>query len=403
MIEIRRDFEDDGRPLAGLVAIDSLVNKSSSGGVRLRPGLTIEELRVLASRMTVKYGFLGIPQGGAKAGITIEPGLSPEAKRRVLRRFGREIASLVIDRTFIPGPDMGTSPADIRDVYEGAGRAPSPLRFSKEGSGHHTGSSVFACAAAAMDVRGDKLTGASVAIEGFGKVGSAAARLFARNGAKVIAVSTEDGGLADEGGLSVDKMIEAARIRGPAFVRDFPEGQRIPRESLLALDADILCPCAMVHAIHEGNSGAVRARVISSGANAPITDAALAALHSRSVLVLPDFITNAGGVLGIFLEIAGFDVADVDRLVPELISPRIRELVRRCDSRGVSPHDAAVRSALDRFERFKAESEGKSGQGGLLSHRTVRSVRRILPRVLARRLGLAYFRRRLGRPMFEEI
>ncbi len=402
MIELRCNFEDEGKPVVGRVVIDRLVDGSSSGGVRLREDVSTGELRVLASRMTLKYGFLGIPQGGAKAGLAFDPGAPSETRRRILRRFGREIGSFVLDRTFIPGLDMGTTPDDIRFIFEGAGREPSAIRFSEEGSGHHTGSSVFAGAAAALAEREQPLSGASAAIEGFGKVGTAAARLFFQNGAKVVAVSTRDGGLFHEGGLPVPEMIEAVKARGPAFVLDFPSAGRISREELLSLDVDILSPCAMVHSIHGGNAAAVRAGIVSSGANAPVTDEALAALHSRSVLVLPDFITNSGGVLGVFLEIAGFGVAEIDRLIPELIGPRVRELIRLCANRGVSPHAPAIRSVLARFERFKEAAEGRSGRSGLLRHSMVRAVRKALPLPVSKRLGLAYFRQQLGKPMFEE-
>ena len=114
MIEISCVFEEGGVPVSGRVVIDRFVAGSSSGGVRMRKDVTSEELRRLAAAMTLKFGFLGIPQGGAKAGIGFDPGAPEEARKQALFRFGREIAPLVRNRTFIPGPDMGTSPEDIR-------------------------------------------------------------------------------------------------------------------------------------------------------------------------------------------------------------------------------------------------------------------------------------------------
>lgn len=402
MIEIRCKMEEAGRTIAAWVAIDSLVGGSSSGGVRIREDVTPEELRILASLMTLKYGFLGIPQGGAKGGLSFDPAVSLEIRRRILLRFGLEIAPLLRNRTFIPGPDMGTGPEDIRIILEGAARTPPRIRISAEGSGRHTGSSVFAGAATALEERGLRIRESRVAVEGFGKVGVATALLFHRHGARVIAVSTKEGALFREKGLPVPELVETAGRRGPSFVLNFPEAERIGTEDLLALETDVLCPCALSHSIHAGNSARVRAGIISSGANAPLTPEALAALESLGSLVLPDFITNSGGVLGVFLEIAGFGTADVDVLIPKLLVPRIRELIRVGSIRGGSLHVTAARAALDRFARFKEEAEGTSARSRFLRHSSVRRIRRMMPRGVARTLGLAYFQKRLGRPMFEE-
>lgn len=402
MIELACVFEEAGRPIRGYLAVDRFVCGSSSGGVRMRPDLTSEELRLLASRMTLKYGFLGIPQGGAKAGIAFDPGAPDESRRRVLFSFGRELFPLVRSRAFIPGPDMGTTPDDIRFLFAGAGRKPSRIKFSEVGSGAYTGLSVFAGAEAALAERGKSIRGAAVAIEGFGKVGASAARLFFQSGAKVVAVSTQEGGLFLDRGLPVPELIEAAKVQGPSFVRDFPAAGKISKDDLLGLDVDVLSPCSLSRTIHAGNAETVRAGIISSGANAPLTAEAEMRLHSRSVLVLPDFMTSSGGVLGIFLEIGGFRSPEIARLVPELIAPRIRELIRVSEARGVPPQMIAAGAALERFARLKEKAEAASSGGRLFRHKTVRSIRRLAPRIVAKRLGLAYFKRNLAGPMFGE-
>ncbi len=401
MIEISCAFEAGGVPVSGRVVIDQFVAGSSSGGVRMRKDVTSEELRRLAFAMTLKFGFLGIPQGGAKAGLTLDPGASSEARKEALFRFGREIAPLVRNRIFIPGPDMGTSPEDIQALFTGAGRKPSRIRLSDVGSGFYTGFSVFAGAEAALTARGMPLRGETVAVEGFGKVGSAAARLFFERGANVVAVSTEEGGLFHERGLPVPDLIDALAARGPSFVRDFPAAEKIARSDLLALPVDVLCPCALSHSLHGKNADSVRARIISSGANVPLTPEAVERLQARSVLILPDFMTSAGGVLGIFLEIGGFGPEEAASLVSELIGPRVRELIRASDARGMPPRAIAVEAALDRFARLKEKVEGASVGGRLFRHKTVRSFRRLLPRSVAKRVGLAFFRRNLTGPMFE--
>ena len=306
MIELTRPLLVDGRSVAGHVVIDRFVRGRAGGGVRMREDITVEELRRLAFHMTLKYGFLGIPQGGAKAGIAFDPDAPEEARKQILFRFGQEFSSLLRSRAFIPGLDMGTTPGDIAALLAGSGRRPSKIKFSDEGSGYYTGASVFAGADTALAIREKPLRGAAVAIEGFGKVGTSAARLFFQSGARVVAVSTKSGGLFNAKGLPVPELIEAAKARGPDFVRDFPYAERISGSDLLTLETDVLCPCALSHSIRGKNAKAVRAGIISSGANAPVTPEAVALLHARNVLVLPDFITNCGGVLGIFLEIGGF-------------------------------------------------------------------------------------------------
>jgi glutamate dehydrogenase (NAD(P)+) len=403
MIALTCHFSESGRPVRGYVAIDSFANGSASGGVRMREGVTADELRLLAANMTLKFGFLGIPQGGAKGGISFDPEAPVDERRRVLFRFGQLLAPLLLQRIFIPGPDLGTSPEDVLSMLRGAGRKPSRIQFSDEGSGHYTGLSVFVGGREGLAALEIPLQGASVAIEGFGRVGAAAAQFFASAGARVVGVSTKEGGLFHDQGLPVPELIQASAAMGPSFVNGFAGAKRISAEELASLPVDVLCPCALHHAIHAGNMGTIRARIISSGANVALTPEAEAYLVRQSVLVLPDFITNSGGILGVFLEVAGCDVAENERLIPELLAPRIRELIHVSQARGLSTSEIAKKVFLDRFKRLKAEVESRTVKGRLMQQGTVRFARRLTPRPVSKRLGVAYFRQRLAGPMFENV
>ena len=391
----------DGGPVAaeGFLVIDEDVAGTSAGGLRMRSGLSSSELRLLAADMTLKYGFLGIPQGGAKGGIAWDAGAPEPERRSLLESYGRAFASFIKTRGFIPGPDMGTTENDVEAVFRAAGRPLSRVRFSGCGTGHYTGLSVFIAVRTALAFIGRPVAGATVALEGFGKVGSAAAAFLARAGAKVVAVSTKYGAVFDERGLPVEELISLAG-RDPAFPRSYPAAGPLSMEGLKELLVDVICLCALVHSLDDDNWRKVRAKAIASGANSALTQAAVEGLHGAGTVVVPDFISNCGGVLGTYLEIAAFRPDEVRRHVASLLGPAVDEMLREAARRRLPPTAVARPTARMRFVDAKRRTEEKRGLAGVSAYRSARRLRPFLPRFILKAAGLAHFRRTLRGPLF---
>src|SRR3990172_969239 len=197
--------KDAGRTL-GFLVVDTFVAGRSHGGVRMHPDVTAEEIGLLARTMSLKYAFLGLPFGGAKAGVIGDPEAPLEERRRRLGQFGRALAELLRKELFVPAADMGTDHEDIRHLLRQAGVPMQGRRLPAVSSGYYTAHSVLAGLREMARSQGRGLAGLKVAIEGFGKVGSQLAELLAQAGARVVAISTSEGGAYDPAGLEISLL-----------------------------------------------------------------------------------------------------------------------------------------------------------------------------------------------------
>jgi len=380
-----------GSRLLGYIAIDSTVQGRSRGGLRIADGLSEEELRSAARAMTLKYGLIGLPQGGAKAGIVGNGDATEAEKRRLLHEFASAAKTLLLDRAYIPDADMSTGAADIRWMLESVGATVAPREVRENRSGDYTARSCLASAAAVLRRKGRSLEGRRVAVEGFGKVGSALARLLKRSGARVVAVSTSSGALYRADGLDVERLAQCAAEVGSRFVEDEPG--TLDRAALLELDVDLLCPCARFHSIHAGNVDRIAAAAICAGANNPVSPEAEGVLLEHGVSCPPDFMTNSGGVLGGTLEFAGVPFDRINAVIEEEVGPRVSELLDRAEALGVAPRELAEADADERHARVRREAEhpgllGRLRELGLDAYRRAwipqRPVSWVAPRYLAR-------------------
>ncbi len=380
-----------GTRLLGYIAIDSTVQGRARGGLRIADGLAEEEVRSAARAMTLKYGLLGLPHGGAKGGITGDAEAPVAERRRLLHDFASAAETLFRNRTYIPDVDMGTRAADIRWMLEavGAGVAPRDVRESR--SGDYTARSCLASAVALLRRKGGTLEGRRVAVEGFGKVGAALARLLRRRGANVVAVSTSAGAVYRPAGLDVDRMVLRAGQVGGRFVEDEPGAME--RAALLELDVDLLCPCARFQSIHAGNVDRIAAPAICAGANDPVSPDAQRILFERGVTYPPDFVSNCGGVLGGTLEFAGVSFERITGVIDRQVGRRVAELLDRAEELGVNPRELAEADADERHARVRREAERPGPRGrlralGLDAYRRAwipqRPVSWIAPRYMAR-------------------
>ena len=284
----------------------------AKGGVRFDERVDLDEVRALAMWMTWKCALLDVPYGGAKGGVRIDPRLYSTAElERVTRRYTSEIAPIIGPNHDIPAPDVGTDEqtmAWMMDTYSvGHGHTvlgvvtgkPIALGGSR-GRAAATSRGVVTICLLGLAHSGIDAHGATAAVQGFGKVGRSAARFLAQQGVRVVAVSDVYGGVRNSSGLDVAAL--EAFVDGTGSVVEFPGGTAVAAEDVLLEDVDLLVPAAIEGVIHSGNAADVQARVIVEGANGPLTAEADQILSARGVLIVPDILANAGGVVVSYFE-----------------------------------------------------------------------------------------------------
>ena len=282
------------------------------GGVRFHQDVTLSEVMALSAWMSIKNAAVNVPFGGAKGGIRVDPRqLSRAELERVTRRYTSEIGLIIGPSKDIPAPDVNTNEqvmAWMMDTYSmNVGETATGVVTGKPidlggslGRRDATGRGVFTVGQEAAARIGLELKGARIAVQGFGNVGSVAARLFAEAGARVVAVQDHAGTVYQEAGLDIPSLLEHVKRQGS--VLDFPAAEAIPQDSFWDVECEILVPAALEQQITEANAGRIKARLVIEGANGPTTPAADDILHERGVLVLPDVIANAGGVTVSYFE-----------------------------------------------------------------------------------------------------
>lgn len=385
-----------GSEVMGYVVIDSTIGGRSCGGIRLMPDIDEAEIRGLARAMTLKFGFLGLPQGGAKAGVICDPEAPQEERRQRLAEFGRTIAPLLRNRVYVPATDMGTDNTDIRYMLKAVGIRVKRREFRSNRSGYYTAVSVFTGAKQATCYLGMNLSECTVAIEGFGKVGSALGQLLATANASVVAISTSRGAIFNPKGLDMKRLTELATAEGSKVVDLYPDADRIDRTALLELPVDLLCPCARHNSVHAGNVDRVVARIICSGANNPVSPEAERVLFKQGVLCLPFFVTNCGGILGGTMEFASITREQIELFIDRHIGARIGWLLEEAARQGVLPSEIAVPIALRRFDQVRRASMHPTPLRQLFGVALELYRQGCLPGPLVAALSRPYFKRSLA-------
>jgi glutamate dehydrogenase/leucine dehydrogenase len=338
------------------------------GGIRYHPAVTLREVSALAMLMTWKCALLGIPYGGGKGGIAIDPKrYSVGELERISRRYISELIKDIGPSVDIPAPDMGTSAREMAwmmDTYSvNVGNAVpgvvtgKPLSIGGSlGREMATGRGVMITVREALADQGKSLAGVRVAIQGFGNVGGAAAELLYEAGAKIIAVSTGAGGIFSEAGLDIPALkIYAAENR--KSIVGFPQSIPISNADLLALPCDVLIPAALENQITEENVNQVQAQIVAEAANGPLTLEASLSLEERGVIVLPDILANAGGVVVSYLEwVQGlsyvfWDEERVNREMEHLMVQAYRKVIQQSNKRQISLRLAAYTLGVGRVSQ----------------------------------------------------
>jgi glutamate dehydrogenase (NAD(P)+) len=337
--------------LRAVVVIDTLRFGICGGGVRLTADLNLAEVVRLARAMSYKFALLDLPCGGAKAGIWLDP--SDAQRARVVAAFVDAIRPLVTAGIYFPGADMGTSARDFAPLYAASGRAHGLGEQEFEGmplEDQLTGYGVVVAAHAACECLRWPLRGARVAIEGFGKVGAGAAKYFARHAARVVALSTIRGTLHDANGLDVERLLILRKQHGDAALEHYGHGARLlSPQALFTLPVDVLVPGARPDVLNAGNVDALQARLIVPASNIPYAAGAPERLQARSIVALPDFVTNAGGVLAGLVDLRGGTAEEAFALVQERIDRNVRAVLDLAATRAGSAYHAGLAIARERL------------------------------------------------------
>jgi glutamate dehydrogenase (NAD(P)+) len=305
---------DDGRVevLTGYRVQHNMARGPAKGGIRFHPATDLDEVRALAMWMTWKCALVNVPFGGAKGGVTVDPrALSPRELQAVTRRFATELQGIIGPDVDIPAPDVGTNAQTMAWIMDTvsmhAGYTVPGVVTGKpvglggsEGRADATGLGVVFTAERALADAGRSLDGATIAVQGFGNVGEAAARLLHARGGRIVAITDVGGGVANQNGLDPARL--RAWLAENGTIAGAPDTEPIDNAALLAADVDLLVLAALEGQITGNNADTVRARVIAEGANGPVTPDADPVLAERGVVTVPDILCNAGGVIVSYFE-----------------------------------------------------------------------------------------------------
>jgi len=328
------------------VVIDSIVNGTSSGGVRITEDISLDEVKALAREMSLKYGLFGLPRGGAKSGIRIPADTTTEEKKQILEDFGRSMAPVVVTGIYYPGMDMNCSSEDLRTIYRGAG-----INLGKiTDTSYFTALSVADAIRAWRELARPGRAPLKVAIEGFGRVANHLVKRLPENDYRITAISTAAGAVIGENGFPINALLSYKKEFGDDLVRKIPGAKTIEKEEVLTADVDILIPSARTWTINEKNAGSVKAKLIAPIANVPYTEEAVVMLHETGIVCLPGFVSNAGSVYASSLFEDGLHLEEIEQISATYYRTAVKSLLERSEELKLSPIVLAEKVAIKRFE-----------------------------------------------------
>jgi glutamate dehydrogenase/leucine dehydrogenase len=335
--------------LRAVVAVDNTACGQAMGGVRMAPDVSTEEACRLARSMTLKNAAAGLPHGGGKSVIFADPGMPACDKERIVRAFAGAIAGLT---EYVPGPDMGTDELAMGWVHDEIGRA---VGLPRELGGiplDEIGATGFGLAAAvevACNAINLDLKGARVAVQGFGAVGKHAARFLGQKGCVLVACSDSKGTVSSTDGLDMEALISFKNAGGS--LADCPYGEKAGADAIIDIPCEIWIPAARPDVLNKDNATRLKARIVAQGANIPCTGEAEAILESRGVLLLPDFIVNAGGVICAATEYRGGTETSALAAIDEKIRTNTLAVIQDSRRNGISTRAAGISLAMARIRK----------------------------------------------------
>jgi glutamate dehydrogenase (NAD(P)+) len=305
---------DDGsvHVFEGFRVTHNVARGPAKGGIRYHQDVTLEETKALSMWMTWKCALMGLPFGGAKGGVVVNPkNLSEDERQRMTRRYTTEIINFIGPEVDIPAPDVGTGPREMAWIFDTFSMnkgysvlgvvTGKPLEIGGSlGRVEATARGAAFCIREALRKKDEGVAGRRIAIQGFGNVGRNLAVILAEQGAVVVAVSDSTGGVYNPDGLDISALVEHKREHGS--LHGFTGADAMTNDEVLLVECDVLAPCALEQVIRGDNADKIRASIVAEGANGPVTPEADQILEERGVLVLPDVLANAGGVVVSYFE-----------------------------------------------------------------------------------------------------
>ena len=338
--------------LKGILVVDNVAAGPSIGGLRMASNVTTEECFRLARAMTLKNAAAGLPHGGGKSVLVGDPRMPEEQKNALIRAFA---CALRNTEEYIFGPDMGTNETCMAWVHDEIGRAvglPRELGGIPLDEIGATGWGLFHAAEAAMDFCDFQLEGARVVIQGFGAVGKHAARFLTEKGAVLVGASDSQGATINQDGLNVNDLITYKTETGK--LTDFPQGKSVDRDATIAEGCEIWIPAARPDVIHQGNVKQLNTKLVLQGANIAFAEEAENYLHEAGVVVVPDFIANAGGVICAAMEYQGSTQKAAMNTIAEKIATNTEAVLTQAKKQAITPRQAALNIAKQRVQNAMA-------------------------------------------------
>jgi glutamate dehydrogenase (NAD(P)+) len=357
---------DDGsvRVFEGFRCTHNVARGPSKGGIRYHHEVTLEETKALAMWMTWKCALMGLPFGGAKGGVVVNPKeLSVLELERMTRRYTTEIINFIGPEADIPAPDVGTSPREMAWIFDTYSMnkgysvlgvvTGKPLEVGGSvGRVEATARGAAFCVREALRKQDLSIEGRRVAVQGFGNVGSNLALILAGQGATIVALSDSRGGVHNADGIDVQAAL--AHKQDTGSLEGFAGAEAITNDELLIVDCDVLAPCALEQVITGDNADQIKASIVCEGANGPVTPDADVILDDRGVLVLPDVLANAGGVVVSYFEwVQGLQEyfwkeSEVNAKLNDIITRAFAETWRAHEERSLPMRQAAYALAVGR-------------------------------------------------------
>lgn len=366
--ELILEVHDAKVGLKGILVIDNTALGPGKGGIRITPTVDVEEVFRLARTMTWKNALAELPFGGAKSGIIANvKNISKEKKKELIQAFAREL-KVVSPKKYIAAPDVNTAEEEMKWYVEANGNWRSATGkpanvcmklFGKPGEKcgipHEYGSTGFGVAHAAR-VAVEHLgwdNHHSVAIEGFGNVGTFAAKYLSEVGFKIVTVSDSKGCIYVSEGIDLDRLQET-KIKTGSVV-NYKGGKILQGKELFELPVDVIIPAALSDSINENNFDKIKAKIIVEAANIPTTPEIEERLHKKGILVVPDFVANAGGVISSYAEYRGHNPKRMFELIEKKIRKNTKLVLNRAKKENVKPRDAAMKIAIERVRKAMAK------------------------------------------------
>jgi len=341
-------LNDAAAGLLAYVVVDNRAAGPAIGGTRMASDVSVVEVARLARAMTLKNAAAGLPHGGAKSGIVADPGMPDDDKVALVRAFGHAIRDVV---GYVPGPDMGLDERLMAHIRDTCGRAvglPAVLGGIPLDVLGATGFGLAVAAEVAAEQGVVQLSGARVVVQGFGSVGIHAARFLSQRGAVVVAASDSRGAVVNADGLDLAALIAHKSAKQP--VSTFAGGSPVPPDQLLSLPCDIWIPAARPDVFNADNAGDVQARLVLEGANIPASPEAEEKMHASGIVVVPDFVANAGGVICAAVEYAGGTSVQAFAAIDDKVRTNTRLVLERSAETGETPRRVAERMAEQRVD-----------------------------------------------------